>query len=67
MTKSRNKGQNVGEKYLEINSSSLQAGPMPPIKERSRSPLKGTLGSVPGTDIPSKKWKTSDKEKVPFF
>ncbi|WZZ70547.1 hypothetical protein YC2023_081917 [Brassica napus] len=38
-----------------------------PIKERSRSPLKGTLGPVPGTDLPSKKWKISDKENLSYF
>ncbi|KAF3557224.1 hypothetical protein F2Q69_00013519 [Brassica cretica] len=37
------------------------------IRERSRSPLEGTLSSVPGTELPSKKWKTSDKENLPYF
>ncbi|KAF3583890.1 hypothetical protein F2Q69_00030221 [Brassica cretica] len=41
--------------------------PVSPIKERSRSPLKGTLGLVPKTDLPSKKWKISDKENLPYF
>ncbi|KAF2557831.1 hypothetical protein F2Q68_00013849 [Brassica cretica] len=31
-----------------------------PIRERSGSPLEGTPSSVPGTELPSKKWKTSD-------
>ncbi|KAH0880083.1 hypothetical protein HID58_067477, partial [Brassica napus] len=57
------------EKYPGIISSSLQAGPRPsgPIRERSRSPLEGTPSSVPGTELPSKKWKTSDKENLPYF
>ncbi|KAF3606849.1 hypothetical protein DY000_02046322 [Brassica cretica] len=38
-----------------------------PIKERSRSQLEGTLSSVPETELPSKKWKTSDKENLPYF
>ena len=37
------------------------------IKEPSRFSLKGTLGSVPGTNLPSKKWKISDKENLPYF
>ncbi|KAF3523715.1 hypothetical protein F2Q69_00046085 [Brassica cretica] len=41
--------------------------PGSPIKDRSRSPLNGTLGPVPGTDVPSKKWKISDKENLPYF
>ncbi|KAF3537135.1 hypothetical protein F2Q69_00022520 [Brassica cretica] len=41
--------------------------PGSPIKERSRSLLKGTLGPVPGTDLPSKKLKISDKENLPYF
>ncbi|KAH0898980.1 hypothetical protein HID58_048548 [Brassica napus] len=38
-----------------------------PIRERSRSPLEGTLSSVSGTELPSKEWKTSDKENLPYF
>ncbi|KAF2616604.1 hypothetical protein F2Q68_00039998 [Brassica cretica] len=38
-----------------------------PIRERSRSPLEGTPSSVPGTELPSKKCKTSDKENLPYF
>ncbi|KAF3600024.1 hypothetical protein F2Q69_00036221 [Brassica cretica] len=37
------------------------------IRERSKSPLEGTPSSVPGTELPSKKWKTSDKENLPYF
>ncbi|KAF2555079.1 hypothetical protein F2Q68_00017393 [Brassica cretica] len=38
-----------------------------PIRELSRSPLEGIPSSVPGTELPSKKWKTSDKENLPYF
>ncbi|KAF2555672.1 hypothetical protein F2Q68_00015459 [Brassica cretica] len=38
-----------------------------PIRERFRSPLEGTPSSIPGTELPSKKWKTSDKENFPYF
>ncbi|WZZ45707.1 hypothetical protein YC2023_041966 [Brassica napus] len=38
-----------------------------PIRERSRSPLEGTPSLVPGTELLSNKWKTSDKENLPYF
>ncbi|KAF2603124.1 hypothetical protein F2Q70_00025817 [Brassica cretica] len=38
-----------------------------PIRKRSGSLLEGTPSSVPGTELPSKKWKTSDKENLPYF
>ncbi|KAH0880089.1 hypothetical protein HID58_067483, partial [Brassica napus] len=31
------------------------------------SPLEGTLSLVSGTELPSKKGKTSDKENLPYF
>ncbi|KAH0898994.1 hypothetical protein HID58_048562 [Brassica napus] len=62
MTKSRNKGQTVGKKYSG-RTQTLGS----PIREHSRSPLKGTPTSVPGTELPSKNWKTSDKENLSYF
>ncbi|KAH0867601.1 hypothetical protein HID58_074623 [Brassica napus] len=38
-----------------------------PIRKRSGSPLEGTPSSVPRTELPSKKWKTSDKENLSYF
>ncbi|KAF2542288.1 hypothetical protein F2Q68_00032634 [Brassica cretica] len=41
--------------------------PGSPRRENSKSSLEGTLSSVPGTKLPSKKWKTSDKENLLYL
>ncbi|KAF3523489.1 hypothetical protein F2Q69_00048442 [Brassica cretica] len=41
--------------------------PQVPDKGTFQVPLEGTLSLVPGTELPSKKWKTYDKETLPYF
>ncbi|KAF3602315.1 hypothetical protein F2Q69_00035291 [Brassica cretica] len=62
MTKSRNKGQTVGEKY-----SGIEFLQTPGRTPASGSPLGSTPGPVPGITPSSGKWKTSDMDNLPYF
>ncbi|KAH0910812.1 hypothetical protein HID58_034133 [Brassica napus] len=64
MTKSRNKGKTVGEKY---SASRKDSDPRIPDKWVPRVPTRGNPGLGPWTMLPSKKWKTFDKENLPYF
>ena len=54
-------------RYHFLQPPGMTQAPGSPIKERSMFPLKGTLWPVPRTDLPSKKWKISDKENLPYL
>ncbi|KAF2581695.1 hypothetical protein F2Q68_00004959 [Brassica cretica] len=66
--KSRNKGQTVGENTpISFPPASRQdPGPRVPDKRTVQVPAKRNPGIGP-RDLPSKKWKISDKENLPYF
>ncbi|KAF3565954.1 hypothetical protein DY000_02015625 [Brassica cretica] len=80
MTKSSNKGQTIGKKYSGIEflqtpgrtpayGSPLERTPVPriPAKRNPGSPQWSFPGPVPGSPHSPGKWKTSDKENLPYF